>query len=180
MKANRKRAGYTLLEMAIVLALTPLLVGAMSRLFGSSDGLVQKSRAELRAHEELRRNLEALANVVRGGDIDSIEGFDATGWATAPAFHRVVGADATGRLTDGEERLAWVATPGTVDEVAHPGVVLHIRSGTSTIVARNVPQGGFRVRLAGGTLLIRLTTFYVTSSRELAHVVGETAVALRN
>lgn len=179
-RSSRNTRGYTIVELLLVVGVIPILLAAVGNVFVSSEGLVQKSRANLRAHEELRRNLEAIANVVRDADIDTVGGFDDTGWACQPTFAKVVGADLTDRIYEGPQQLRWVPTAQDVDDVASPGAVVHVNDGTTRIVATRVPEGGFKVRLEGGRLKIRMSTYYATSARQLAQVTGETSVALRN
>ena len=179
MRARHRQAGYTAIEMMIGLLILPFLVGAIGRAFGSSNEHIQESRVVLRAHEDLRRNLEAIANVVRDADIDTLANFT-SGTATQPQFQRVIGADHLGRLYAGAEELRWMPVAGPVNGVAQPGVVVHSRGGVDRIVAVRVPQGGFLVRLEGNNLVILLTNYYSTSAAHVTSISGQTAVALRN
>lgn len=174
------RRGYTLIEVALAAAFIPLLVGAAAKVVSSSGGLAEESRAALHAHEELRKNLESVANVVRTADIDTFDGFDTNGMATAPTFACVCGATEMGRVYGGAEQLEWRAVGDVVHGVERPGAIVHTKDGKERVVARNVPLGGFNVRFEGGTLVIRMSAYYLTTSRKLAQVWAETAVALRN
>ena len=174
------RRGYTLIEVLLAAAFLPILVTAVAKIVSSSGGLAEGSRAEMHAHEELRKNLESVANVFRTADIETLDGFDANGIATAPTFARVVGADEDGRIYDGSERLLWVSVPDDVCGIEHPGVVVHRKGGKDEVVARHVPLGGFRMELEAGTVVIRMSSYYLTSSSKLAQVSAETSVALRN
>ena len=64
--------------------------------------------------------------------------------------------------------------------VQYPGVIVHRRGTEEEIVARHVPLGGFRMELEGGTVVIRMSSYYLTSSSKLSQVSAETSVALRN
>lgn len=180
MNPARSRLGYTLIEVLLAAAFIPILVGAVAKVVSSSGGLAEDSRAEMHAHEELRKNLESVANVIRTADIETLGGFDGNGLATEPTFARVIGADVEGRLYAGTEKLLWVSVPDDVDGVAHPGVVVHRKGGSDKVVARHVPLGGFRMELEAGTVVIRMSSYYLTSSKKLAQVTAETSVALRN
>ena len=175
-----RHRGYTLIEVLLAAAFIPILVGTVAKVVSSSGGLAEESRAELHAHEELRKNLESVANVVRTVDIETLDGFDANGIATEPSFARVVGADEDGRIYDGSEQLLWISVPDDVDGVQHPGVVVHRKDGEDQVVARHVPLGGFRMELEAGTLVIRMSSYYLTSSSKLVQVSAETSVAMRN
>jgi len=179
MGLHRTQAGFGALEFAIVVGITALFLATFSDVFSTSDELAHLSRVNHRAQEELRRNLEAVANVLRGAELDSIEGFDEDGTATNPTFGRVVGVDAVGRIYDGAEELRWVATSEKVNGVTSPGEILHIRDGVKTVVARKVPKDGFRLSVEAGTLAVWLQTYY-TAEHETQVVAGETAVSLRN
>lgn len=179
MVRSRSR-GYTLIEVVLAAAFVPILITAVAKIVSSSGGLAEESRAELHAHEELRKNLESIANVVRTVDIETLDGFDGNGIATEPTFARVVGADQEGRLYDGTEQLLWISIPDEVRGVPRPGVVVHRKAGKDRVVARHVPLGGFQMELEAGTVVIRMASYYLTSSSKLAQVSAETSVALRN
>ena len=176
---RRTQAGFTFFEIALVMVILGSAFAVFANVFTSSEGLAEESRAMLRAHEDLRRNLEAVANVVRGVDIATLGGLDGDGASTAPTFQRVTGADMIGRTYDAVETIYWVASPA-VDGIAFPGRVVHEKSGTVTLLADRVPKDGFRVTLDGTTLVIHLTTYASTSARRTATVSGKTAVSFRN
>ncbi len=176
---RRRQAGFTFIEIAIVALILTSAFAVFAQVFQSSDGLVKRSRAALRAHEDLRRNLEAIANVLRGADIDTLGGFDSTGTAVKPTFQRVTGADMVGRTYGVVESIYWVSAP-SIDGIANPGRVVHTKGATISLLADRVPQGGFSVTLDGTTLVISLVTYASTSQRETATVSGTTAVAFRN
>jgi prepilin-type N-terminal cleavage/methylation domain-containing protein len=177
---RRKQAGFTFLEIAVVMLILGSAFAAFATVFQSSEGLAEESRAALRAHEDLRRNLEAVANVVRGVDIDTLGGLDADGSSTRPTFQRVTGADMLGRTYDATETIFWVALAQPVDGIANAGQVVHEKAGVRTLLADRVPNNGFRVTLDGTTLVIHLTTYSSTSARRTATVSGQTAVSFRN
>ena len=180
MKTRRARqSGFTMIEVAIASVFVALTFAVFGEVFSSTSGLSRESRGNLRAQEELRRNLEAVANVLRGVDIDTLDGFDADGRATQPEFQRVTGADAYGRTYDGAEQLYWQSAP-SVDGISNPGRVVHAKGAVVTMIADRVPQGGFVVVLDGTRLVVQLSTYYVTSERATVTVSGETAVSLRN
>jgi hypothetical protein len=170
--------------MVEVVVMAVIMGGAFAvfgEVFTTSDGLVREARANLRAHEDLRRNLEAIANTLRGVDLDTLGGFDEEGVATTPSFRRVIGADASGRLYDSTETLQWEAVSHAVNGVSHPGRIVGVKDGVSTLLADRVPMGGFRVTLQGNALLISLSTYASTSDPRVVTVTGDTAVvSLRN
>jgi hypothetical protein len=180
MSRRRAQRGFTLLEVTIAAAFAALTFAVFGQVFSTTDGLSRESRGNLRAHEELRRNLEAVANVLRGVDIDTLGGFDESGIASEPEFQRVTGADALGATLGGAEALRWEARPGAADGVKSPGRVVHDRGGVATVLADRVPEGGLQVQLDGTRLVVRLTTYYETAQRTTVTVSGETAVSLRN
>jgi type II secretory pathway pseudopilin PulG len=175
--ALSRQRGFTILEIAITVSLVSLSLATIGGVFKRSSELANDSRAQLRVHEEHRRNLEAIANVLRAADLDTLTGFTG-GVATNPHFECVTGAGQT-LTTSGVEELKWeVTTPS--DGVTNAGKVVRIVGGVKTTVADRVPQNGFQVRQEGGNLVIRLTTFYMTSQGRTVFLTGETAVFLRN
>jgi prepilin-type N-terminal cleavage/methylation domain-containing protein len=177
---RRTQAGFTLIEVGVVMLILGGAFAVFANVFTSSENLAEDSRAMLRAHEDLRRNLEAVANVVRGVDIDTLGGIDAQGVSKQPTFQRVTGADMIGRTYDAVETIYWVAATQGVDGIANPGRVVHVKSGVTTLLADRVPKDGFWVTLDGTTLVIHLTTYASTSARRTATVSGKTAVSFRN
>ena len=138
------------------------------------------SRVRHRAEERLRRNVEAVANVLRGADIDTVSGFDATGRAIDTVyFARLHTVDRDGPIYVGAESIEWRADATPVDGVANPGRLVHVLDGVESVLATRVPEGGFETRFDDGALVIRLQTYYSSEGRaEVAQ--GETAVSLRN
>jgi type II secretory pathway pseudopilin PulG len=172
--------GYTLLEIVIVasLALTGLTV--LASVVGGTKNLSEDTRTHTRAESEHRRNLQALADLLRSADAMTLDGFDTEAVARTPTFQRVVGIDANDRTYGGLERLEWRATTDRVWGVERPGEVVWISAGGTEVLARNVPEEGFSVRQEGGALAIRLTTYYSLGVQRTIRVTGETAVSLRN
>jgi prepilin-type N-terminal cleavage/methylation domain-containing protein len=177
---RRTQAGFTFFEVAVVMAILGAALAVFGNVFSTSEALAEESRATLRAHEDLRRNLEAVANVVRGADIDTLGGIDAQGTSTQPTFQRVTGADMIGRTYDAVETISWVPHTQGIDGITNPGRVVHVKSGVTTLLADRVPKDGFWVTLDGTTLVIHLTTYSSTSARRTATVSGKTAVSFRN
>jgi hypothetical protein len=172
--------GYTLFELVFSASVLSLILLTSSQVFGSSEGLVLDSRAQLHAHEGLRSNLEALVGVLDGIDVDTLTGFDAEGTAVAPVFRRVLGADATGRIYGPAESLRWRAVAGVVDGVKVPGEVVHLVGTQERVIARCVPLDGFELAWDGDTLVVLLKTYTRTSNARTAVVAGSTATPVRN
>jgi prepilin-type N-terminal cleavage/methylation domain-containing protein len=178
--SRRSQAGFTMIEVAVVTVIFAVTFAIFGQVFSTSDNLVSESRAHLRAHEDLRRNLEMLANVLRGVDIDTLGGF-VDGEATAPSFRRITGADLYGRTYSDTETLQWEAVNVSVNGVDNPGRVVSVQGLNRTLVADRVPLGGFRVTLQGSAILITLSTYASTSDPRVVTVTGDTAVvSLRN
>lgn len=175
----RTQAGWTLWETMVAVSLLALVLLVFTELFVTSESLVRDTRAKHRAEETLRRNLEALSNVVRDVALSSVDGFDDDGVATNPTFSRVTGADTTGQIYSALEELQWRPSGVPVRGVTSPGQVLHVRGGVAVLVADRVPDGGFSVWVDGKTLVLEVRTYYVVRDH-LEVVAGSTAVALRN
>jgi hypothetical protein len=149
----------------------------------TTTSLASESRVQARAHEELRRNLDALSNALRGASYDSLGGFDKDGVATAPVFQRASGYDTTGVTLDSAQTLQWrsTSTRESVEGVSAPGELVLVQDGVTTTLAKSVPAGGFEATLVGNRLKVRLTTYCTGGSTGCtASVSGETTVSLRN
>ena len=178
--SNRStQAGWTLWETIVGMSILTLAALTFGKVFTSTENLVTDGRAKHRAEETLRRNLEAIANVLRDVEGDSIEGFDDAGRTENPSFARVTGADRVGLIYGPEEELRWSAAGGAVPGVNAPGRVVHVRGGTERLVADRVPEGEFALFWDNDTLVVELTTYYVVDNH-LELVQGRTGVAVRN
>ena len=162
------------------MSLLGLAVAGLGPVFASNDGLAKDTRAHQRAEAAHRKNMDALARVLRGVDIQSLAGFGTDGVAKIPEFGRVTGADLDDLTYSGDEKLAWMATPLDVDGVEKPGAVYLLRDGRRFLVADRVPADGFFVRQEGQNLVIHLTTYYATSAPRLVMKTSESAVSVRN
>src|SRR5438874_8954333 len=177
----RRLRAYTMIEMAVVMAVFGLLLAAFGRTLVTSTGLASSSRAVLMSSDDERRSLDAIAGELRGADYLSLAGFDpVSGVATAPTFQCAAGADKAGILLDAPETLSWRAVAATVDGVASPGEVVCTKSGATKVMAPHVASGGFSVTRTGNTLRITLTTFCSTSERQVSLSTATTYVSLRN
>ena len=174
------RRGYTLLEVAMCVALFSLIIASVNSLLNSAAGQVKSNRVRMRASTEHRRSLDALADTLRAADITTLTGFDAHGKSTTPSFAKVTGALLDERVHGDTVQMQWRAAAAPVNDVAHPGAVFLVGPESETLIADRVPDGGFEVRQEGTTLVIRLSTYYTTSDRSTTLVTSETAVTLRN
>lgn len=180
-RRRRHRAGYTLLELVVAISLAILIVGGVGALLTSSTRQVAANRVRMRAAVEQRRNLEAIANVLRDADITTLTGFDAQWKSYAPSFSQVLGAGPSARTLGEVLRLEWRPDTEVVDGVAAPGAVWLVDvAGGAERIAPRVPQNGFWVRQEGGTLIINISTYCTGEAREVAIVSNQTAVTLRN
>jgi len=175
-----RNGGFTLYEVVIVVTLMALAISALGPVLSTNDGLAKDTRAHQRAEAAHRKNMVALARVLRGIDIQSLDGFDSKGIATSPEFGRVTGADLDDLTYRGDEKLSWMPSPIGVDGVERPGAVYLLRDGRRFLVADRVPAGGFFVRQEGQNLVIHLTTYYATSAPRLVTKTSESVVSVRN
>ncbi len=176
--------GFTLIELALAMAVAATAFSALVALFGVTRRLSDESRLATRTESEHRANLVAVAALLRDADPASLTGFDESGVASRPGFQRfdgLVGADVTRTAA---LELAWEPYPdgGRDDRGVRLGQVVLRRDGSvERVLARRVPEGGFGVTRSGRTLAVRVETFH--ASRE-AHLTGRTVdtfeVCLRN
>jgi prepilin-type N-terminal cleavage/methylation domain-containing protein len=175
--ANR---GFTIYEVVIVMTLMGLALAGLGPIFSSNDALAKDTHAHQQAEATHRKNMVALARVLRGVDIQSLAGFGSDGVATTPEFGRVTGADLDDLTYSGDEKLIWMPSPLGVDGVTRPGAVYLMRDGKRFLVADRVPADSFFVRQEGQNLVIHLTTYYATSARRLVMKTSESVVSVRN
>lgn len=179
-RRDPRQCGHTLLELLIVVSIFALFGAVFTDGFASSSALVDDSRVRHRADERLRRNMEAVANLLRGADIDTVTGFASNGIAVDQLhFARVDTVDRDGPIYVGTESIEWRAEGGSVDGVANPGRLVWVLDGVETIIATRVPRYSFEAEFGAGALMIRMSTYYSREGR-VSVARGETAVALRN
>jgi hypothetical protein len=178
-RAANRQGGWTLWETIVGMSLIAMALLAFGNVFSSTETLVRDGRAQHRADESLRRNLEAIANVLRDVEKETLAGFDAYGRSSNPSFARVVGADRVGLLYGPSEELRWTASTGSVPGVETPGRVVHVVDGVERLVADRVPGGTFSVFWEEDTLVVEVTTYYVVDNH-VEFVRGRTGLAIRN
>jgi type II secretory pathway pseudopilin PulG len=179
MNRRTSQRGITIVEFILVVAIFALFSMVLTDVFMSSSSLVTSSRTEHRAQERLRRNMEAVSNVLRGAALDTLSGFNGAGEANTLQFARIDSVDGQGPIYLGSESLVWEPVAGSVDGVPAPGQIVHTLDGTRSVIATRVPQPGFTARLEEGALVIRMQTYYSSQGRAV-FATGSTAVALRN
>lgn len=179
-RRTARRRGYTLVEVAVSSALLSLVLASASSVFSTADGQVKRNRVRMRVATEHRRNLDAVASILRDADIATLTGFDVGGRSSNPSFAKVTGALLNEREHGETLQLVWRPDPRPVDGVAFPGAVHLVSASREERVATRVPKGGFEVRQEGSTLVIRISTYYTTADRLTSLLTCETAVTLRN
>src|SRR5262245_25970537 len=177
---RRRTAGFTIIEMVFTIAIFSAISVWFARTLTATTSLSADSVLVLRAQEEHRRNLDSLANALRGASYASLTGFDATGTSTAPGCSCATGYEAGGAVLDAPMQLSWQATKLPVRGVTKPGEVVGVQGGVTKKLATRVPSGGFKAILVGNTMRIQLTTYYSTSAGKTVTVSGEASVSLRN
>ena len=179
--APRPATGFSLIELILASSLVAMLTAVLAATFTTSSGLSNQSTTTLRVHEDHRRNLDAIANALRGAATASVTGFDVNGNATQPTFQNVIGIEDDGTLTlDSACQITWRKNGETVPGVSQPGELIVTQGGQKSVLARRVPSGSFQVTRLGGTLRIQLTTYCLGPRRTLETVAGQTSVTLRN
>lgn len=180
-RTSRGSAGYTLFELLVAVTLSSALLGVIIAGTQTTNALVEGSRREMLAAIDHAKALDALADLLRGAQYDSLNGFDGKDIAEKPEFERVTGGKDGEPVLGGTERLEWRANGDTVDGVTSPGGVWWVdANGDSHLVAEAVAGGGFSVKQSGRDLTIRLTTYYAHGRGEVLEVASDTSVALRN
>ncbi len=189
MRSNRSQAGFTFFEIAVATAIFAAFTAAFATAVGSSNELAASYRANQRAAEESRKDLEAVANALRDAAVSSLEGFEEGEEgeegegelrATAPWYRVVVGSLEGAPVLSERRQLIWRATSAPVAGVASPGEVVCVDGADARVVCPRVPRDGFVVEQQGRTLLVTLSTFVTTSQSKTAVGKRQISVALRN
>ena len=174
-------SGFSLVELILASSLAAMLAAGLAATFSTSSGLSHQSTTTLRVHEEHRRNLDAVANAMRGAVTTSLLGFDVNGNATEPSFQSVTGIEDDGSLTlDAARQITWRSNGETVPGVSQPGDLIVTQGGEQSVLARRVLANTFQVTRLGGTLRIQLTTYCLGPRRILELLAGQTSLTLRN
>jgi hypothetical protein len=180
MRASNRQRGFTLIEMAIGGAVTACILTGVAGLFASSNGLANRSHADLSANLSSRRSLERLTDLLRCASAASITGFDVSGVATTPVFQTVTGLNAGNPVLSLPVTLQWQALTASVPGITNPGQLVKIQGGVATRIASNVPAGGFSITQLGGSLRIHLTTYASMADGETSLVSDDALVRVRN
>lgn len=180
MHTHRAESGFSLLELIVASGLAAMLTAALAATFSTSSGLSNRSSTVLRVNEEHRRNLDAVADAMRGAAASTLGGFDAGGNATEPTFQCVAGCDGSGLVLDETCRIWWRPSTIAVTGVEQPGDLVMTQGTVEAVVARRVPAGGFRVSRLGSSLRISMTTFSPGPNQLLETLSGQTSLTLRN
>lgn len=177
--SKRTQAGFTIINLLISIPIMVMMLLALGKSYDRTQEINVETRRHLRANEDLRRNLEALANVLRGVDIDTFGGVDAQGVSTTPTFAHVVGADKNGQVLGPTQSITWEAADEELPTGVRGGNLIHTMDGDRNLIAARVPEDGFRLRLDSGVIHIECQTYYVIRGQQ-ALARGETAVLPRN
>jgi hypothetical protein len=180
MCARNLQRGFTLIELALGGAITAFLLTGVAGLLVSTNGVAQRSHANLSASLTNRRSLERLADLMRGAATTSLAGFNAAGVATAPVFQIVTGLNAGNPVLSLPYTLQWQAVVASTPGITNPGEIVKIQGGVSTRIAANVPAGGFSVTQLGTSVRIHLSTYALMADGETALVSDDAMVCLRN
>jgi hypothetical protein len=182
MSRIRSSGGFTFVEVALGSVLVLCGFGTLLSVWRSSDRLTAESYAHLRAEAEHRRNLQAIAGVLRDVVADSLAGLDANGRSTAPRFRRVTGMTGTTVTQTAEQSLSWAADGSgrRTPTGQRLGSVLLFDGVNTRLLAADVPEGDFSVRRLGRRLVVSLTTRWTSSSQDTNSIAGTTELSLRN
>jgi prepilin-type N-terminal cleavage/methylation domain-containing protein len=161
-RRSDRRRGFTLLEVAIGMAVSTVAMGSVVGLWTASDDLSSRSQVSLRAEAEHRANLATIGALLRDIAPTSLAAFDVNGRSTSPRFKRVTGVSGSTPTLGPEHTLLWQAVSawGRDDRAAVLGQVVLRVGGVDRVLARRVPEGGFLVERSGRTLSVSLVTYW--------------------
>ena len=180
MRGRAQQSGFTLLEAAVGVTITAMLLTTASAVLGTTNALVQGEDERLESVSAMRSGLETIANVLRAADAASLDGFDAFDVAAAPTFRRVTGAAGDTPTLGPVEWIEWRAGGAAAQGVAQPGAVWLDTPAGDRVLVENVPANGFEVVRQGRSLAVRLETYVVKDTGEAARATRWIVVSLRN
>jgi prepilin-type N-terminal cleavage/methylation domain-containing protein len=189
------QAGFSLVEVMVVLAVAGIMFGALVQTLGASTRLYGTSRAALNSNDDVHRSLDRLCGLLRGAMMTTmapvpaiVESDGVTGitvddwrnqWATELTFQLPSDSQSV-YLPGPEQTLRWRAT-APVSGISSPGEVVHVMQGVTTVVAPRVPAGTFRIRRMGeSSLEIQLSAYSSTAQRTTATATASASVLVRN
>ena len=176
----RHQRGMTFIEVMGVVLVASAMALLASRVFLSTNEIVDSSRKQMRARADNREGLEAIADILRAVDPGTLAGFDATGRAVAPEFQRVKGASREEVIRGPVEKLVWRADTKKADVHGFEGEVYLVTATEERRIATRVPEGHFVVVQEGLNLVVRMSTRYEADDGRIESVSASTAIALRN
>lgn len=168
MKASTGRAGFSLVEMIISLAITSILVGTLVQGSRATQKLSSTSLTLGRLEEAASQAALQVAVDIRWAQPDTMfittengsdrvdlmiaEGYDGaeTTWSTPVIF-----------------RYEPVAVDVNENGAADEGELVRIQDGSRRVICRNVELGSFSVVRDGGRVQIQLTVTGLSSNDEL-------------
>ncbi|MDJ0520568.1 MAG: type II secretion system protein [Planctomycetota bacterium] len=173
--------GYTMFEVVIVVSMMAIAVLSLHTWLDRTRWLEKDARARMDVERELRLNLQSVANILRNADESTLQAFDGNGVATRPQFRRIVDAAAGVEIRGNAALLEWRSSNRVVEGVERPGDLYLVEGASSRVVAKQVPEGGFRVIRESDMLEIELSTYARgTEANTALEVSGHAVVLLRN
>ena len=106
--SKRRRAGFTLLELSIVLTIVTLLLGALTSALQSSQDAYQVMTRSSAADDMLRRTLNRIIDELRFAQRDSLDPFDPVDSRTL-TFSGSTGWDGTGSIPGTSRTISFVS-----------------------------------------------------------------------
>ena len=171
---RRRQEGWTFWETILALNIAGLAAIAFFGIFSRMQDARFDAYANRGAREDLERDLEVLAGVLRDVDVTTLDGFDRQGLSSSFSFRRIDAAGYPGP----REFLRWAPSPQGAPGIRVPGHIVHVTDGLESVVADRVPAGAFLVSLDSGMLVVQLSTYSVYEDRtQLAR--GSTSILLR-
>ena len=183
----RRRAGFTLLELVLSLAIAAAVLAAALSSMSTTTALSEAARTRLAASAHYQSCHAAISRELRNAAVDTLSEFDAALVSSTPKFQRVTG------LASGVEpalgpvwQIRFQQDPVSVTGIPGMGpipigrIVMESPGEPTRVLAESVVKDSFEVRQEGPILIVRITTLSGSNPLRLRPITGESAVTLRN
>lgn len=181
MSPTSHRAGLTLVEVAVALTLTVIVLAVLTQVVRTSQQLSSSTLTLGRLEEAAGQSVLAMASELRWARADTLlvtteAGSDRVDFVTS------AGHDGTDTVWSTTISYLYEPTTDDVDEngVADEGRLVRLQDGVRRILCRSVPSGGLSIASDGDTVELGLSVKGLARDDALLRATAETSVTLVN
>ncbi len=194
---THRRAGLTLVELSIVLALLGILAFKIWLVMSSASETAARQTADTYVEDQARVVMDRLVMAVRGSDRESLNPFDTPLYTTNLRYRISLGVDENGQVVwnDPEEvlldpngrQVAWRVNPDVPEErkvvwtnLVRPFLGGELPNATDDNGNGLTDEEGLIFIIEGNSVLIRLTLSRQGDNGEASSFTMESRVTCRN